>query len=215
MLWIKMGSNLILNSPKMNNKIQKMDLEILILFGLTHHSTKQYSQILQKYFFDWSIDSLIDYTVKVSYSCMQYMSKIYKGHNSKIISAPCNQLTWCSCREKGECLMDGKCQTMDAVYDCRVTSAGPQKTFFRFAEGKWKQKYHNHKKSCNHKRYSHETTLSSYEWHLKEILDATPNLKWSVVRCATNYSNISKMCLFCLYENLVIINYPRQHELLN
>ena len=65
-------------------------------------------------------------TVKVSYSCMQNMSKIYKGHNSKITSAPCNQLTLCNCREKGECPMDGKCQTMDAVYDCQVTSSEPQ-----------------------------------------------------------------------------------------
>ena len=41
-------------------------------------------------------------TVKVSYSCMQNMSKIYKGHNSKITSTPCNQLTLCNCRVKGE-----------------------------------------------------------------------------------------------------------------
>ena len=111
--------------------------------------------------------------------------------------------------------MDGKCQTMDAVYDCRVTSSEPQKIYFGLAEGKWKQRYYNHKKSFNRKRYSHEMTLSSYVWHLKETLDVTPNLKWSVVRCATPYSNISKKCLLCLYEKLVIITYPRQHELLN
>ena len=66
------------------------------------------------------------------------------------------------------------------------------------AEGKWKQIHHNHKKSFNHKPYSHETTLSN---SLKETLDVTPNLKWSVV--------------VPLYEKLVIITYPRQHELLN
>ena len=100
--------------------------------------------------------------------------------------------------------MDGKCQTTDAVYDCRVTSSEPQKIYFGLAEGKWKQRYYNHKKSFNHKRYSHETTLSSYVWHLKETLDVTPNLKWSVVRCTTPYSNISKKCLLCLCEKLVI-----------
>ena len=31
-------------------------------------------------------------TVKVSYSCMQNMSKIYKGHNRKSTFTPCNQL---------------------------------------------------------------------------------------------------------------------------
>ena len=47
--------------------------------------------------------------------------------------------------------MDGKCQTMDAVYDGRVTSSEPQKLYLGLAEGKWKRKYYNHKKSFNHK----------------------------------------------------------------
>ena len=85
-------------------------------------------------------------TVKVSYSCMQNMSKIYKGHNSKITSAPRNGLTLCNCRVKGKCHMDGKWQTMEAVYDCRVTSAEPRKIYFGLAEGKWKERYYNHKK---------------------------------------------------------------------
>ena len=58
--------------------------------------------------------------------------------------------------------MDGKYQTKNSVYDYRVTSPEPQKTYYSF----------------NHKRYSQETTLSSYVWHLKETLDETPNLKW-------------------------------------
>ena len=56
------GSKLILHTPKINDKNQKIDLEIL--FGLTHRSWIQYPQILQKYYFNWSINifqSLIDY----------------------------------------------------------------------------------------------------------------------------------------------------------
>ena len=63
MLCRKVGSNLILNTPKINDRNQKIDLKLL--FGLIHDSTKQFPQILQRYFFDWSIDnfqSLIDYT---------------------------------------------------------------------------------------------------------------------------------------------------------
>ena len=52
-------------------------------------------------------------------------------------------------------------------------------------------------------------------WHLRKTLDGTPNLKWSVVRCAILYSNISKKCLLYLYGKLDIITYQRQHELLN
>ena len=141
------------------------------------------------------------------------MSKIYKGHNSKITFTLCNQLALCNCRVKEKCPMNGKCWTMDAVYDCRVTSPEPRKIYFELAEWKWKTRYYNHKRSFNHKRYSNERT--SYVWHLKGTLDETPNLKWSVVRCATPYSNISKKYLFCLYEKLVIITFPRQYELLN
>ena len=66
-------------------------------------------------------------TVKVSYSCMQNMSKIYKGHNSKATYAPCNRLTFCNCPEKGQCSMNGIFQNMDAVYDCPVTLSELQK----------------------------------------------------------------------------------------
>ena len=31
--------------------------------------------------------------------------------------------------------MDGKCQTMDAVYDCRVTSPEPRKIYIGLVEG--------------------------------------------------------------------------------
>ena len=94
-----------------------------------------------------------------------------------------------------------------------VTSPESRKIYFGLTEGKWKKKYYNHK-SFNNKRYSHGTTLWSYLWHLKETLDVTPNLKRSVVRCATPHSNISKKCPFCFYEELVINTYPRQYELL-
>ena len=142
------------------------------------------------------------------------MSKKCKGHNSKIPSTTCNQLTLCDCQVKEGCTMDDKNQTMIAVYECLLTSTEPQKIYFGLEEGKWKKRY-NHKKSFNGKRYSHETTLSGYVCHLKETLDLTSNLKWSVVRCATPYSNISKKCLLRLYEKLVIITYSMQYELLN
>ena len=213
---------MIWNIPKINEKNQKIGLEILL--GLTHHSKKQYPQMLQNFFFNGSIGifpkshrlhKIVNRnTVKVSYSCMQNISKIYKWHSSKITSTLRNQLTLCNSWVKEECPMGSKCQTMGAVYDCCVPSPEPRKIYVGLAEGKWKQRYYNHKTSFNHKRYLHETALSSYMWHLKESLHVTPNLKWSVVMCVTPYSNISKKCLLCLYEKLIIIAYPRQHELL-
>ena len=80
--------------------------------------------------------------------------------------------------------MDGKRQSMDAVYEFRVTSPEPLKTYLESAERKWKQRYYNHKKSFNHKPHLHETTLSSCVWRLKKTIDVNPNLIWSVMRCA-------------------------------
>ena len=36
--------------------------------------------------------------------------------------------------------MDGKCQTLDAVYECRVTSSEPQKIYFELEERKMEAK---------------------------------------------------------------------------
>ena len=59
--------------------------------------------------------------------------------------------------------MDEKRQTMGTAFDCRVTSPEAQKKIpIGLAEDKWNERYYNHKKSFNHKRYSHETALSSY-----------------------------------------------------
>ena len=73
------------------------------------------------------------------------MSKIYKEHNIKITSTPSNQLTLCICWVKEAYPMDGKCQTMDAVSDCGVTSPKLRKICFGLAEGKCKKKNYNQK----------------------------------------------------------------------
>ena len=60
--WHSANYRVRIHSKRVHAMTRTYSLEIL--FGLTHHSTKQYPQILQKYFFDWSIDifqSLIDY----------------------------------------------------------------------------------------------------------------------------------------------------------
>ena len=41
-----------------------------------------------------------------------------------------------NCQEKQEHPMDGKCQTIDAVNDFRVTSSEPQKIYFGLVERK-------------------------------------------------------------------------------
>ena len=148
LLWRKVGSKLILNTPKINDKNRKKKSRNIIWFKPT--SSKAVSTNIAKIFLrlinrhfpkSHRLHKIFNRnTVKVSYSCMQNMSKIYKGHNSKITSVPCNQLALFNCQEKGEFSMDGKCQTLDAVYECRVTSSEPQKIYFELEERKMEAK---------------------------------------------------------------------------
>ena len=55
-------------------------------------------------------------TVKVSYSCMNDMSKIMKGHNNKVTTKLPDQTLKCNCRIKAGCLMEGNCQINDVGY---------------------------------------------------------------------------------------------------
>ena len=56
-------------------------------------------------------------TVKVSYSCMNNMSKIIKGHS--------DQRPKCNYRKKAECPMEGNCLVNDVVYKCDITRTSP------------------------------------------------------------------------------------------
>ena len=102
-----------------------------------------------------------------------------------------------SIAEKTQRPTEGNCQVNNIIYKCDVTRPLPKKVYLGLAEGEWKSRFYNHKLSFKHKRYSNKTTLSSY-----------------ILRCVPPYSNISKKSLLCLYENLEIVTYQNQKELL-
>ena len=60
-----------------------------------------------------------------------------------------------------------------------------------------------------------DTALLTFLWELKKSTKETPKLTWSVLSVVPAYSNISKWCLLCLNEKLLIANYPDQKQLLN
>ena len=74
---------------------------------------------------------------------------------------------------------------------------------------------YNYKQSFKDKKLKNGKTLSSYLWDLKENHNQIPKLTWSIVRFAPGYSNISKRCLLCLHEKLLILNYHNPAELFN
>ena len=56
--------------------------------------------------------------------------------------------------------------------------------------------------------------FQKYIWELKETLNSSLTLVWSIAKKVPPYSNTSKKCPLCLHEKLEIINYSRPEELL-
>ena len=65
----------------------------------------------------------------------------------------------------------------------------------------FKEPFRNHIKSFTHKKYSNETELSKYVWHLKEN-NTDFTIKWSIIKNSISYTGGSKRCNLCLEEKL-------------
>ena len=79
------------------------------------------------------------------------------------------------------------------------------------AEGDFKKRFYNHRKSFNNEAITNDTTLAT----LKETSNLSPALAWTIAKKVPLYSNIYKKCLLCLHEKIETINYLRPDELLN
>ena len=91
----------------------------------------------------------------------------------------------------------------------------PKANISGVAEGDWKQRFYNHKKSIKNESYRNDTTLSSYLWEHREKYNFFPTLTLSVVKSVPGYSNIPKRCMLCLTEKVLIATYEKPEELLN
>ena len=86
--------------------------------------------------------------MEVSYSCMDNVSRIIKGHNKRVSSNSLSQTTPCNCRNKTECPMNGNCRVRSVIYKFTVspTTNGTKRVYLGVEEGDWKQRFYNHKK---------------------------------------------------------------------
>ena len=148
---------------------------------------------------------------------MENVAHVIRKHNQRISSRKEKPKQSCNCKNKDKYPMNGKCQVQNVVYKCTVlaTRNFPKRVYLGVAEGDWKQRFYNHKKSIKNKSYRNDTTLSSYLWDLREKHNVFPTLTWSVVKSVPGYSNISKRCLLCLTEKVLIATYENPEELLN
>ena len=90
-----------------------------------------------------------------------------------------------------------------------------EKVYLGTAEGDFKQRYQNHKKSFRNPKYANETSLPKYIWEIKDKQNISPNLMRCIVKSVPGYSNISKRCMLCLLEKYETLNHPHQEELLS
>ncbi len=73
--------------------------------------------------------------------------------------------------------------TKDIVYKATITTSNTNSTkhYIGMTASTFKERYRNHIKSFNHKRYSNDTELSKYIWKLKDNkLDF--DITWSVLK---------------------------------
>ena len=139
-----------------------------------------------------------------------------KFHNKKVVNIDVKESKSCKRRVKSECPRNGLCQVTDIIYKCTVLSPDkPNKVYLRPAEGDFKKRFYNHRKSFNNEGSANDATLAKYIREVKESSNSSLTLVWSIAKKVLPYSNISKKCLVCLQEKLEIIYYLRPEELLN
>ncbi len=114
------------------------------------------------------------------------------------------------------CPLQEKCMTKDIVYKATVTTSNTNSTkhYIGMTASTFKERYRNHIKSFNHKRYSNDTELSKYIWKLKDNKQDF-DITWSVLKQSISYTGGSKRCNLCLEEKLCILKDKNKQNLLN
>ena len=137
-------------------------------------------------------------SVKVSYCCMDNIKSAITKHNARVTRNNQPQNTTadsCNCTTKNTCPLGNQCMTRNIVYRATVTTGNADNTrhYIGMTASTFKERYRNHIKSFNHKRYSNDTELSKHIWQLKNN-NRDFNLTWSIAKRAISYTGGSKRC---------------------
>ena len=138
---------------------------------------------------------------------------IIAGHNRKLLNKYYEETNrqaivarTCNCRAPVNCPLDGNCLQNDVLYKGRCQADGvPVKNYIGLTATTFKVRFANHKTSFNTRKYSQETTLSSYFWKMKDE-GRNPAIKFSVIRTVKSYTPEMGKCALCVAEKLEILN---------
>ena len=115
---------------------------------------------------------------------MANIKSIINMHNKEVITEKKTQAVKCNCTNKPDCSLSNQCQITNIIYKAKITSIlrnYQEKIYYRTSEGKFKQRYGNHKKSLNHEKHRTDTELSKEYCRLKE-LKAQPQLQFYILK---------------------------------
>ena len=100
------------------------------------------------------------------------------------------------------CPLSGNCRTKNIVCKADVISKHESKVYIGLYETEFKTRYNNHKSSFSLENRKNSTELSKYVWNLKKQ-DIDYKINWSILKHTKPYSNASKRCQLCLWENII------------
>ena len=148
---------------------------------------------------------------------MENISQIIKRHNKRVTKTNGRSIAPCNWRDKNNCPMNGNFRIENVVYKCVVstTRKSKEQVYNGVAEGNWKQRYYYYIMSFRNQKHKNDTALSTFLWELQKSTKENLKLTWSVLKVVPGHSNISKLCLLCLTEKLLVATYPDQKQLLN
>ena len=88
------------------------------------------------------------------------------SHNRKMLEDKAEERKQCNCRDK--CMVDGNCLLTNVIYRATVITSEKSKQYVGSSDLLFKSRYRRYKCSFNDSKYRLKTTLSKYNWDLKD-----------------------------------------------
>ena len=174
--------------------------------------TKVFNNLIIKHFKkDTLLGKLFNLNnLKLSYSTMPNLNQIISGHNKRLLrkNKPQQIEKSCSCtaKNKPNCPLDGKCLTMNIVYEANVIAANkPEKFYLGISATTFKERHNNHKSDFKLSSRRTATKLAGYIWNLKDEGISDYSIAFKIKQPASSYTTVAGKCRLCLSEKLLIM----------
>ena len=167
---------------------------------------KKFMNLIRKHFpADHKFHKIFNFNnIKISYSCTPNIKNVIQQHNSKNLQSPkIKETKPCNCRNPTDCPLTNKCLTRSIVYQATVIANTSEHIYFGISDTEFKDRYNNHIKSFNQRRYEKETELSKFIWSLKDQ-GIHYSIRWSIATNGFSYRNGGSRCDLCNSEKVII-----------